>query len=195
MNNKEINSLIESLNASMWAFENYMVENEGVCDEASNQMEEQIGILKELLTTEGIDSLGRWLKAKEDEIKSLKAEKDYITRKINAATGTIDYIKSQMNKLLKASGMEEIKGANGYKFQVTTSTKTEVDKDVLKTIYADRIEEAIRAAHIPAYVGVTLTASSTKAAELGIVEGDEEIFHTTEKPSVRFTKPRASKEA
>ena len=195
MNNKEINSLIESLNASMLAFENYMVENDGVCDEASDQMEEQIGILKELLTTEGIDSLGRWLKAKEDEIKSLKAEKDYITRKINAATGTIDYIKSQMNKLLKASGMEEIKGANGYKFQVTTSTKTEVDKDVLKTIYADRIEEAIRAAHIPAYVGVTLTASSTKAAEFGIIEGDEEIFHTTEKPSVRFTKPRASKEA
>ena len=195
MNNKEINSMIESLNASMWAFENYMVENDGVCDEASDQMEEQIGILKDLLTTEGIDSLGKWLKAKEDEIKSLKAEKDYITRKINAAIGTIDYIKSQMNKLLKASGMEEIKGANGYKFQVTTSTKTEVDKDVLKTIYADRIEEAIRAAHIPAYVGVTLTASSTKAAEFGIVEGDEEIFHTTEKPSVRFTKPRASKEA
>lgn len=195
MYNKEINSMIESLNASMWAFENYMVENDGVCDEASDQMEERIGILKELLTTEGIDSLGRWLKAKEDEIKSLKAEKDYITRKINAATGTIDYIKSQMNKLLKASGMEEIKGANGYKFQVTTSTKTEVDKDVLKTIYADRIEEAIRAAHIPAYVDVTLTASSTKAAEFGIVEGDEEIFHTTEKPSVRFTKPRASKEA
>ena len=195
MNNKEINSMIESLNAAMWAFENYMVENDGVCDEASDQMEEQIGILKDLLTTEGIDSLGRWLKAKEDEIKSLKAEKDYITRKINAATGTIDYIKSQMNKLLKASGMEEIKGANGYKFQVTTSTKTEVDKEILKTIYADRIEEAIRAAHIPAYVGVTLTASSTKAAEFGIVEGDEEIFHTTEKPSVRFTKPRASKEA
>ena len=194
MNNKEINSLIESLNASMWAFENYMVENDGVCDEASDQMEEQIGILKDLLTTEGIDSLGRWLKAKEDEIKSLKAEKDYITRKINAATGTIDYIKSQMNKLLKASGMEEIKGANGYKFQVTTSTKTEVDKEILKTIYADRIEEAIRAAHIPAYVGVTLTASSTKAAEFGIIDGDEEIFHTTEKPSVRFTKPRASKE-
>ena len=195
MNNKEINSLIESLNASMWAFENYMVENDGVCDEASDQMEEQIGILKELLTTEGIDSLGRWLKAKEDEIKSLKAEKDYITRKINAATGTIDYIKTQMNKILTAAQMEEIKGANGYKFQVTTSTKTEVDKEILKTIYADRIEEAIRAAHIPAYVGVTLTASSTKAAELGIVEGDEEIFHTTEKPSVRFTKPRASKEA
>ena len=194
MNNKEINSMIESLNAAMWAFENYMVENDGVCDEASDQMEEQIGILKDLLTTEGIDSLGRWLKAKEDEIKSLKAEKDYITRKINAATGTIDYIKTQMNKILTAAHMQEIKGANGYKFQVTTSIKTEVDKDVLKALYADKVEEAIRAAHVPAYVGVTLTASSTKAADLGVVEGDEEIFVSTEKPSVRFTKPRASKE-
>ena len=42
---------------------------------------------------------------------------------------------------------------------------------------------------------LSLTASSTKAAEFGVVEGDEEIFHTTETPSVRFTKPRASKEA
>lgn len=195
MNNKEINSLIESLNASMWAFENYMVENDGVCDEASDQMEEQIGILKELLTTEGIDSLGRWLKAKEDRKKSLKAEKDYITRQMAAIDETIEFIKGKINQVMVATGKDKIKGDRGYSFATTISTKTEVDKDVLKTIYADRIEEAIRAAHIPAYVGVTLTASSTKAAEFGIVEGDEEIFHTTEKPSVRFTKPRASKEA
>lgn len=195
MNNKEINSLIESLNASMWAFENYMVENEGVCDEASDQMEEQIGILKELLTTEGIDSLGRWLKAKEDRKKSLKAEKDYITRQMAAIDETIEFIKGKINQVMVATGKDKIKGDRGYSFATTISTKTEVDKDVLKALYADKVEEAIRAAHVPAYVGVTLTASSTKAAEFGIVEGDEEIFHTTEKPSVRFTKPRASKEA
>lgn len=195
MNNKEINSLIESLNASMWAFENYMVENDGVCDEASDQMEEQIGILKELLTTEGIDSLGRWLKAKEDRKKSLKAEKDYITRQMAAIDETIEFIKGKINQVMVATGKDKIKGDRGYSFATTISTKTEVDKDVLKALYADKVEEAIRAAHVPAYVGVTLTASSTKAAEFGIVEGDEEIFHTTEKPSVRFTKPRASKEA
>lgn len=195
MNNKEINSLIESLNASMWAFENYMVENDGVCDEASDQMEEQIGILKELLTTEGIDSLGRWLKAKEDRKKSLKAEKDYITRQMAAIDETIEFIKGKINQVMVATGKDKIKGDRGYSFATTISTKTEVDKDVLKALYADKVEEAIRAAHVPAYVGVTLTASSTKAADLGVVEGDEEIFHTTEKPSVRFTKPRASKEA
>lgn len=194
MNNKEINSLIESLNASMWAFENYMVENDGVCDEASDQMEEQIGILKELLTTEGIDSLGRWLKAKEDEIKSLKAEKDYITRKINAATGTIDYIKSQMNKLLKASGMEEIKGANGYKFQVTTSTKTEVLKDALNDAFLEIAQVGARANGLPDWVDIQLKTTATEIKDSGDMDALS-FLQETSSPSVRFTKPRASKEA
>ena len=195
MNNKEINSLIESLNASMWAFENYMVENDGVCDEASDQMEEQIGILKELLTTEGIDSLGRWLKAKEDEIKSLKAEKDYITRKINAATGTIDYIKTQMNKILTAAQMQEIKGANGYKFQVTTSTKTEVDKEILKELFLDKVEKKLRGGKnpvIPADVTFSLGASVSLVPEGAVLPS---YYIRTSSPSCKFTKPRASKEA
>lgn len=195
MNNKEINSLIESLNASMWAFENYMVENDGVCDEASDQMEEQIGILKELLTTEGIDSLGRWLKAKEDEIKSLKAEKDYITRKINAATGTIDYIKTQMNKILTAAQMEEIKGANGYKFQVTTSTKTEVNKEILKELFLDKVEKKLRGGKnpvIPADVTLSLGASVSLVPEGAVLPS---YYIRTSSPSCKFTKPRASKEA
>ena len=195
MNNKEINSLIESLNASMWAYENYMVENDGVCDEASDQMEEQIGILKELLTTEGIDSLGRWLKAKEDEIKSLKAEKDYITRKINAATGTIDYIKTQMNKILTAAQMEEIKGANGYKFQVTTSTKTEVDKEILKELFLDKVEKKLRGGKnpvIPADVTFSLGASVSLVPEGAVLPS---YYIRTSSPSCKFTKPRASKEA
>ena len=194
MNNKEINSLIESLNASMLAFENYMVENEGVCDEASDQMEEQIGILKELLTTEGIDSLGRWLKAKEDEIKSLKAEKDYITRKINAATGTIDYIKTQMNKILTAAQMEEIKGANGYKFQVTTSTKTEVDKEILKELFQDKVEKKLRGGKnpvIPADVTFSLGASVSLVPEGAVLPS---YYIRTSSPSCKFSKPRASKE-
>ena len=194
MNNKEINSLIESLNASMWAFENYMVENDGVCDEASDQMEEQIGILKELLTTEGIDSLGRWLKAKEDEIKSLKAEKDYITRKINAATGTIDYIKTQMNKILTAAQMEEIKGANGYKFQVTTSTKTEVDKEILKELFLDKVEKKLRGGKnpvIPADVTFSLGASVSLVPEGAVLPS---YYTRTSSPSCKFSKPRASKE-
>ena len=194
MNNTEIREALSKLQQMEYFLEEEYENNGGEVNDYTEQQEASIAALRELLTTEGVDSLGRWLKAKEDEIKALKAEKDAVTRKINAVNNTIDYIKTQVNLLMTQTGVEKVKGTF-YSFAPTTSVKTEVDKEFLKTIYADRIEEAIRAAHIPAYVDVTLTASSTKAAELGIVEGDEEIFHTTEKPSVRFTKPRASKEA
>lgn len=195
MDYKELNQVLVNLDQAINTLEDLYIEGEGEVTEETEQMEDHISGLKELLTRDGIDLLGGWLKAKEDRKKTLKAEKDYITRQMAAIDESIEFIKGKVNEVLVATGQEKIKGDRGYSFAATTSVKTEVDKDVLKTIYADRIEEAIRAAHIPAYVGVTLTASSTKAAELGIVEGDEEIFHTTEKPSVRFTKPRATREA
>ena len=138
--------------------------------------------------------LGGWLKAKEDRKKALKAEKDYITRQMTAIDGTIDFIKDKITEVLKKTGKDKVKGERGYSFTASHSVKTEVDKDVLKALYADKVEEAIRAAHIPAYVGVSLTASSTKASEFGVLEGDEEIFTTTEKDTVTFRKPKASKE-
>ena len=194
MDYKELNQVLVNLDQAINTLEDLYIEGEGEVTEETEQMEDHISGLKELLTRDGIDLLGGWLKAKEDRKKTLKAEKDYITRQMAAIDESIEFIKGKVNEVLVATGQEKIKGDRGYSFAATTSVKTEVDKDVLKTIYADRIEEAIRAAHIPAYVGVTLTASSAKAAELGIVEGDEEIFHTTEKPSVRFTKPRATRE-
>ena len=195
MDYKEMNQVLANLDQAINSLEELYIEGGGEITEETEQMEEHISGLKELLTKDGIDLLGAWLKAKEDRKKSLKAERDYITRQMAAIDETIEFIKGKVNQVMVATGQDKIKGDRGYSFAATTSVKTEVDKDVLKTIYADRIEEAIRTAHIPAYVGVTLTASSTKAAEFGVVEGDEEIFHTTETPSVRFTKPRASKEA
>ena len=189
-----MNQILANLDQAVNSLEELYIEGGGEITEETEQMEEHISGLKELLTKDGIDLLGAWLKAKEDRKKSLKAERDFITRQMAAIDETIEFIKGKVNQVMVATGQDKIKGDRGYSFAAITSVKTEVDKDVLKTIYADRIEEAIRNAHIPAYVGVTLTASSTKAAEFGVVEGDEEIFHTTETPSVRFTKRRASKE-
>lgn len=187
----ELQKVLVDLDQAVNTLEETYIENEGEITEETEKMEQEISGLQELLTTEGIDLLGGWLKAKEDRKKSLKAEKDYITRQMAAIDETIEFIKGKVNQVLVATGQEKVKGDRGYSFTATISTKTEVDKDVLKTLYGDKIEEAIRNAHVPAYVGVSLTASSTKAAELGVVEGDEEIFVTTQKPSVRFTKPRA----
>ena len=195
MDYKEMNQVLADLDQAMVTLEETYIENEGEVTEETEQMEAQISGLQELLTTDGIDLLGGWLKAKEDRKKSLKAEKDYITRQMAAIDETIEFIKTKVNQILVATGQEKVKGARGYSFAATISSKTEVDKDVLKRCYGDIVEDAIRAAGVPAYIGVSLTASSTKAKEDGVQDGDEEIFVTTEKPSVRFTKPRASKEA
>ena len=194
MDYKELNQALATLDQATIALEETYMENEGEITEETKQMEQEISGLQELLTTEGIDLLGGWLKAKEDKKKSLKAEKDYITRQISAIDETIDFIKDKVTEVMKATGQDKIKGDRGYSFTATHSVKTDVDKDVLKALYADKVEEAIRAAHIPAYVGVSLTASSTKANELGVLEGDEEIFSTTEEDTVTFRKPKASKE-
>ena len=194
MDYKELNQVLATLDQATNALEETYMENEGEITEETEQMEQEISGLQELLTTAGIDLLGGWLKAKEDKKKSLKAEKDYSTRQMSAIDETIDFIKDKVTEVMKATGQEKIKGDRGYSFTASHSVKTEVDKDVLKALYADKVEEAIRAAHIPAYVGVSLTASSTKANELGVLEGDEEIFSTTEKDTVTFRKPKASKE-
>lgn len=194
MDYKEMNQVLANLDQATIALEETYMENEGEITEGTEQLEAQIASLQELLTTEGIDLLGGWLKAKEDKKKSLKAEKDYITRQMAAIDETIDFIKDKVTEVMKVSGQEKIKGDRGYSFTATHSIKTDVDKDILKALYEDKVEEAIRAAHVPAYVGVSLTASSTKANELGVLEGDEEIFSTTEKDTVTFRKPKASKE-
>ena len=194
MDYKELQQALSQLEEVMTNLEELYILNEGECTEESERMEVEVDTLKGLLSGDGIDMLGRWLKSKEDRKKSLKAEKDYITRQMASIDKGIEYIKSMINKVMVATGLEKVKGDRGYSFATTTSTKTDINKDVLKALYADKVEEAIRSAHIPAYVGVTLTASSTKATELGVVEGDEDIFVTMSKPSVRFGKPKANTE-
>lgn len=193
MNNTEIRDALYKLQQMEFLLDEEYENNGGEVTDFTEHQEESIAALRELLTTEGVDSLGRWLKSKEDEIKTLKAEKDAVTRKINAVNNTIDYIKTQINMLMTQTGVEKVKGTF-YSFAPITSVKTEVDKELLKALYEDKVKTAMIQARIPAYVGVTLTASSTKAKEFGVVEGDEGLFTETTSPSVRFTKPRASKE-
>ena len=194
MEYKELQQALSQLEEVMNNLEELYIMNEGECTEESERMEVEVDTLKGLLSGDGIDMLGRWLKSKEDRKKALKTEKDYITRQMASIDKGIEYIKSMINEVMVATGQEKVKGDRGYSFATTISTKTDINKGVLKALYADKVEEAIRSAHIPAYVGFTLTASSTKATELGVVEGDEDIFVTMSKPSVRFGKPKANTE-
>ena len=190
-----MNQVLADLDQAMHTLEDLYIEGEGEVTEETERLEAQISGLQELLTKEGIDLLGAWLKSKEDRKKALKAEKDYISRQILANDTTIEFIKDKITEVMKATGQEKIKGERGYSFTASHSVKTEVDKDELKRLYADRVEQALRAADIPEYITVTLGAS-VKAFE-GSVHDVEDwcIFNEIEKDTVTFRKPKASKEA
>ena len=117
-----MNQVLANLAQAMDSLENLYIENEGEVTDQTEQMEQQISGLKELLTGEGIDLLGAWLKSKEDRKKSLKAEKDYITRQMSAIDETIDFIKTRIHQVMDLTGQEKIKGDRGYSFAATISS-------------------------------------------------------------------------
>lgn len=193
MNNTDIKSAIAELSTTMFLLEEEYMENGGEVTEYTATMEANIERLKVLLTTEGVDSLGRWLKSKEDQIKSLKAERDSVTRQIKSCENTIDYIKTQINNVLVATEQEKVKGTF-YSFAATTSETTSVDKDALKERFMDAVEKKLRGGKnpvIPVDVTITLGASIKNVPEGAEIPS---YYLKESKPSVKFTKPRASKE-
>lgn len=189
MNNNDIKSLLAALDEAAFLLEEEYEMNGGEVTEETEAQEEYIDSLKALLEDEGIDSLGRWLKSKEDLIKTLKAERDSVTRQIKKTEEGIEYIKSQIYQVLTAIGKDKVKGTY-YSFAPAISRKTEVDKERLEDKYLSIVNNALD--HIlPPWVSYKLSAS-VKAVPEGMEMPD--IFKVVETPSCKFVKPRAKKE-
>ena len=193
MDYKEMNQVLANLDQAINTLEETYIENEGEVTEETERMEAEISGLQELLSTEGIDLLGGWLKAKEDKKKSLKAEKDYITRQMAAIDETIDFIKGKINQVMVATGKDKIKGARGYSFAATTSVKTEVDKAALNDAFLEIAQVGARENGLPDWIDIQLKTTATEIKNAGGEALD--FLDETSTPTVRFTKPRASKEA
>lgn len=192
MNNTDIKNALSKIQEMEFYLEEEYMENGGEVTDSTEQKEQAIAAVKELLNTEGVDSLGRWLASVQDKITRLKAEKDAVTRQINAANSTIDYIKYMVNEVLTKTGEAKVKGTF-YSFAPTTSVKTEVEKSVLKEMYQEKVESILRDNDIiPADVTISLGASVS-----ALPEGSElpAYYTRTETPSCKFTKPRASKKS
>ena len=190
MNYKEINDKIAELARLSFEIEEMYIESEGEVTPEIEALEEQKKIISDLLEGEGIDDLGRWLKAKEDQYKTYKAEKDAAARRMKSVENTIDFVKSKITEVMVATGRDKAKGLL-YGFTKTVSNTTKVDMELLNGRYMDLAEKAIRAAGVPSYVTVKLDAKVSL-----VPEGDElpDLFEEIHKDTVRFTKPRAGKE-
>lgn len=185
---------VAKLNMKIAALEETFMDNGGEITPETEALSSDISDLKDFLSTDGVDVLGRWLKAKEDEKKALKAEKDYLTRKVQNVDRTIDFIKSRLAAVMDACAIDKAKGLHGYSFTRTTSTSTTIDKEWLNDRYADAVAEMKEALHIPAYVTLTLGASVSAAKANEVLPDDEPIFVTETKDTITFRKPKADKE-
>lgn len=190
MNNQEIKAALAALNETLFLLEEEYYENGGEVTEATEAMEQEIESLKALLEGEGIDSLGRWLKGKEDLIKTLKAERDSVNRQIKKIEEGIEYVKGQIYNVLTALKKDKVKGTY-YSFAPATSRKTEVDKDILEEKYLIEVSNALLDI-LPPWVSFKLSAS-VKAVP-GDMEELPSEFKVIETPTCKFTKPRAKKE-
>lgn len=190
MNNNDINAALAALNEATFLLEEEYEMNGGEVTDETEAQEEYIESLKALLEDEGIDSLGRWLKSKEDLIKTLKAERDFVTRQIKKTEDGIEYIKIQIYNVLSALGKEKVKGTF-YSFAPAISRKTEVDKEILEDKYLAVVNNALEQI-LPPWVSFKLSAS-VKAVP-GDMEELPSEFRVVETPTCKFVKPRASKE-
>ena len=190
MNYADIKAAQDELTVLSAQFEETMVENGGEVTEETDTLAQQALAIEDLLAGEGIDTLGRIIKAKEDQIKTYKAEKDAIARRIKSVENSIEFFKTVITDILHQTGRDKAKGML-YGFTATTSNTTKVDMELLNGRYMDLAEQAIRSAGIPDYVTIKLDAKVSL-----VPEGEElpDLFEEVHKDTVRFTKPCAGKE-
>lgn len=191
---KELMDTMAKLNAKVQTLEDTYMENGGEVTEETEAAESEILNLRDFLGTDGVDVLGRWLKAKEDEKKAIKAEKDFLSRKVQSIDNTIDFIKGRLTAVMDAAGIEKAKGTHGYSFTRTTSRTTTLDKDFLNERYEGLLHQIRIAYAIPNYITLTLGASSSVAKVEGLQPEDKGLFVINEKDTITFRKPKADKE-
>ena len=193
MDYNEMNRLLANLDQAMNSLEESYAESEGEITEETERMETEISGIRELLSTDGIDLLGGWLKSKEDRKKALKAERDYISRQMAAIDKSIEFIKGKIHEVMVATGQEKIRGERGYSFTTAISTKSEVRKDALNDSFLEIAQLGARMNGLPDWVDIQLKATTSELREAGGYA--LEFLEESSVPTVRFTKPRANKEA
>lgn len=190
MNYQDIQSALAALYHTTNNFNEMMEETGGEYTPEAEELEGVKNALEDLLSTEGVDSLGRWLKAKEDEKATYKAEKAACDRRIKSVDKTIDFIKTEIGRVLRATGQEKVKGVF-YTFKQATSTKTSFDAEALDEKYLDLVTEAARAAGLPGSVDVALKTTATR---LAADENLASLVSVDETETSSYIKPKKEKE-
>lgn len=193
---QDIQSALAALAQTSRALEEAYIDNGGEVTEETASLEDQKEALRELLSGEGIDVLGRWLKSKEDEKASWKAEKAAADRHIKAVERTIDFIKYTVGQVLREAGVERAKGSF-YTFSQFNSVKTSCDAEAIDARWLEAATEAARNAGLPSWCDIAIKPSASRLKEsLDEMNGgpDAAYLRIERTPTSTFTKPAKAKE-
>ena len=186
---QEIQDSLSRLASLVEMRENRLIENEGEVTPDIEAIEAEIDFINRFLQGDGIDALGRWLTAKEDEVKRWKAEKAAADRRVKSAQNSVDFVKGKIAEVMVATGMDKAKGSY-YSFAKYVSEKSSVNQDEVDRLYLDVATSAAHDAGLPAYIDVVLKTNTTALKEWGATD----LINTDTADAVRFTKPRGGKE-
>lgn len=174
--------------------EDAYISSEGEVTPETEALEAQRDAVADLLDG-GIDDLGRWLKAKEDELATYKAEKAAADRRIKGVKNTIDFVKAKIAEVMKATGRDKAKGTF-YGFSAYESEKTKIKMEEVDREWLDVATEAARNAGLPPYLDLAIVTCATQIREYAASNDGEgsQYLETSTADAVRFTKPRKAKE-
>lgn len=189
MTHQEINDAILQLGLAMRQLEEQYMENGGEVTEETEAQYEYIRTIEDLLNTEGVDSLGRWLKSKQDEILAAKAEKAAADARIKSLQRTEEYIKDMITRVMMVTGTDKVKGKY-YGFTKSESVKSSIEMQALNDQYLKKVVNAAREAGLPDCIDVELKTTTTRLKEANM----NKYINSSATDTVRFTKPRAAKD-
>lgn len=195
MNTYEINEALATLAQMMRTQEEEYIENGGEVTDDTTAREAAIEQLKEVLTTDGVDELGRRLAAKQAEVDTYKAEVKAAQARQKAAQRSVDYYKYLVGEVLRRTGKEAVKGTF-YGFKQSTSTTNAVNLEALKEKFLDAVNEVAHNEGLPSWADVEITAGvKNLQAYIQANDGeDADYLLTNTADTVTFSKPRKAKE-
>lgn len=186
MNLNELNDAIARLSYTSALLEETYENNGGEVTAETEALEAEKQSIAKLVEGDGIDMLGRWLANKESEVATLKAEKQSIDAKMKRANATVDFVKSEIARVLDALNLTEAKKGLIYSFKAVDKVSTHLTEESVEK-WLKIAKSGALAEGLPEYIDVSVKLRVSALPKEGALPDGVEQDVTR---SVRFGKPR-----
>ena len=157
---KDIREALYRLKQIQFTLNNTYEENGGEVTEETSSMEEMKGAILYMMENGGVDHLARLLNSVKADIDQYKAEQDFLKRQQKKSENFQEDILECVNIAMEELGAEKMKGDFGYSFAQHVASSTKPDTKLIRELFYEDVERAIREANVcPEHITFTLSSS------------------------------------